>query len=311
MKTPALCGGSSSGASELRGDRDPQRGLRELPPLARRVGARARSPARPEPHVRRGARRARESTRRSDLSSSSKGSATATAISTGAPPASRARSSALSVGSGGTVGIFLPNLPAFLEIVFGSQRVGSCAVPINTALKDEGLRYVLDHARVDVLFTTASLLPAYEQVGPRLRKQPVLVVVPEHEVRAAIGARAFPMTSCCARRRRRRPMPRSRPSCPSFLMYTSGTTGHPKGVVYGYGHSQAKLARLSAHLLLARRRRLLHVSSAVPRERADGHRVPQPLRRRPGRRSRAASAPAASGARCGRRARRSSTRSAP
>lgn len=157
--------------------------------------------------------------------------------------------SMLAVRRGGTVGMFLPNLPAFLEIVFASQRVGACAVPINTALKDEGLRYILDHSRVDVLFTTPSLVPAYEQVQPRLRKPPALVIVPEHESELG-SAHGIPYGELLQATPQAAPDGAIPPELPSFLMYTSGTTGHPKGVVYSYGHSQAKLARLSAHLFL-------------------------------------------------------------
>lgn len=156
---------------------------------------------------------------------------------------------ALSSGRGATVGIFLPNLPAYLEIVFATQRVGACAVPINTALKDEGLRYILDDARVDVLFTTASLLPSFEQVRGRLIKQPVVVVVPEHASEPE-RAQGVPYSELLRAPAQAAPDGAVPSELPSLLMYTSGTTGHPKGVVYAYGHSQAKLARLGAHMLL-------------------------------------------------------------
>jgi crotonobetaine/carnitine-CoA ligase len=157
----------------------------------------------------------------------------------------------LGVARGGSVGVLLPNLPAFLEIIFASQRVGACAVPINTGLKGEGLRHVLDNASVDVLFTTEALRPAYEQVRGQLATPPLLIVVPEREgePESSMGTpyaellRTWPQAA---------PDASVPPELPSLLMYTSGTTGHPKGVVYRYGHSQAKLARLGAHLLLTK-----------------------------------------------------------
>ena len=155
----------------------------------------------------------------------------------------------LGVGRGGTVGILLPNLPAFLEIVFGSQRVGACAVPVNTALQDDGLRYILDHAEVDVLFTTASLLPAYEQIRDRLPRPPTVVVVPDDGSPPESGP-GIPYDELLRVSPQAAPDAAIPSALPSLLLYTSGTTGRPKGVVYRYGHSQAKLTRFSAHLLL-------------------------------------------------------------
>lgn len=151
-------------------------------------------------------------------------------------------------GRGAVVGVFLPNSPTFLEVVFASQRVGACLVPINTALVGDGLRYVIDNAGVDVLFTTAALKNQVDAVAAELTKPPLIVVVPDGDSGEAAGAvaladwiRATPQET---------PDGAIPPNLPCFLMYTSGTTGYPKGVVYRYGHSQAKLTRLSAHLLL-------------------------------------------------------------
>jgi crotonobetaine/carnitine-CoA ligase len=156
---------------------------------------------------------------------------------------------ALGVARGSSVGILLPNLPAFLEIVFACQRVGACAVPINTGLKDDGLSYVLDNASVDMLFTTTALLPAYKRVREQLAKPPILVVVPEHDGESESSA-GMPYAELLRTHPQAAPDDSVPADLPSFLMYTSGTTGHPRGVVYRYGHSQAKLARLGAHLLL-------------------------------------------------------------
>lgn len=49
---------------------------------------------------------------------------------------------------GSSAGVFMPNIPAFLEVFFATQRVGACTVPINTSLKDEGLAHIFNNAGI-------------------------------------------------------------------------------------------------------------------------------------------------------------------
>lgn len=160
----------------------------------------------------------------------------------------------LQCGVGHGVGILLPNLPAFLEIFFATQRVGATVVPINTSLRDAGLAYILNNADIRVLFTVQGHLAELERIRERIERPLTIVVVPEQlsgpveekldstryqSLAEALAMR--PQADVC------RDIP---PQTPSMLMYTSGTTGYPKGVVYTYGTSQAKMTRFLAHLLI-------------------------------------------------------------
>src|SRR5665811_281967 len=42
------------------------------------------------------------------------------------------------------VGIMLPNCPEFLQLWFGSAKIGAVEVPINTSYKGEFLRHIVD-----------------------------------------------------------------------------------------------------------------------------------------------------------------------
>ena len=154
----------------------------------------------------------------------------------------------MEIGRGSVVGILMPNIPAFLSVIFATQRVGACAVPINTGLKQDGLGYILGNAGVNVLFTTAEFWPLVELVRAQY-PQLQIVMVPDGSGGTADRG-AIPYARLQQSKPQAEPDPAVPPATASFLMYTSGTTGYPKGVVYPYGHSQAKLARLSAHLLL-------------------------------------------------------------
>ncbi|MGK5091172.1 AMP-binding protein [Deltaproteobacteria bacterium TL4] len=147
------------------------------------------------------------------------------------------------------VGLFLPNVPAFLEIFFAAQRIGACVIPINTSLRDEGLAYIINNAKVDTIFTSPALLPELQRVQAKLKKSIEIVIVPEFSSDQELQT-GHPYRTLLASKPQQTPLSGIESSAPSMLMYTSGTTGHPKGVVYQYGHSQAKLVRLLNHLIL-------------------------------------------------------------
>jgi crotonobetaine/carnitine-CoA ligase len=155
---------------------------------------------------------------------------------------------------GSVVGILLPNLPAFLSIFFATQRIGATVVPINTSLKDDGLAYILNNSGTQVLFTTQSHIAELERIRKNLDKPVEIVIVPDSRHKSASNpSHDQPYTTlvqALALPPQKSPQQILNASTPSMLMYTSGTTGYPKGVVYTYGTSQAKMTRFIAHLLI-------------------------------------------------------------
>jgi crotonobetaine/carnitine-CoA ligase len=158
------------------------------------------------------------------------------------------------MSEGKVVGLLLPNLPVYLSAFFATQRIGATVVPINTSLKDDGLAYILNNAGVSLLFTVASALPELERVLDRLENPLQLVIVPETRNEPPVADQPdqhrYSLKTVLATPPQAQPVHDVKPDTPSMLMYTSGTTGYPKGVVYRYGTSQARMTRLLAHLLI-------------------------------------------------------------
>src|SRR5215217_5420931 len=81
---------------------------------------------------------------------------------------------ALGAGPGSKVAVLLPNCLEFLDVWFGSALLGAALVPVNTGLKGDGLRYVLEHSEADVLVADAPLTTEVDAAlaagdGPRHR----------------------------------------------------------------------------------------------------------------------------------------------
>jgi long-chain acyl-CoA synthetase len=134
------------------------------------------------------------------------------------------------VSPGDRVALFLPNIPAFCVAYAAIQKVGAVAVSVNAMLKKDEIRFLLQDSGAVVLFTTASLA---EEVTPIRAALADLrqVVLCEGEsaagvtLDAAVGDLPEAFAAC----------PRD-PGDPAAILYTSGTTGKPKGAVLTHGN---------------------------------------------------------------------------
>jgi carnitine-CoA ligase len=143
---------------------------------------------------------------------------------------------------GEQVALMSPNCPEFLEAFFAIQKLGLGAVPVNTALVGDGLSHVLESSGASVAIVHRDHLAELRAVRPKLRE---IVVITEGG-EAPDGYRTQEAWKAAGGRHVAR---RPDPEAIALLMYTSGTTGGAKGVVYRYKDSNSKRLRLLAHLL--------------------------------------------------------------
>ncbi len=133
------------------------------------------------------------------------------------------------VGPGDRVACLLLNTPEFPLLWFGTAKRGAVLVPLNTALKGEILRYELADSAPTALVIDGRLWDAYAPfrdslgihnewlAGPANTADPVAAEVPSFD--------DLPTSESPAA------TPSVLPSDPVSIMYTSGTTGPPKGAI--------------------------------------------------------------------------------
>jgi acyl-CoA synthetase (AMP-forming)/AMP-acid ligase II len=148
------------------------------------------------------------------------------------------------------VGIWAPNSLGWIVATLGAQSAGAAIVPINTRFKGAEAAYVLSASKAVMLVTTVGfldtdtvgMLGAAEMPLPHLRR----IVLLEGSARVretpkdtdvepwhAFAGRAEGVSVATAMERQQS----VRPTDTSDVLFTSGTTGRPKGVVMTHGQT--------------------------------------------------------------------------
>lgn len=130
------------------------------------------------------------------------------------------------VRAGDRVGLMSHNHPSIPLAIFAAARLGAIAVPVNPEFLQEEASYVLRHAGVCGLICSPECLEVAAAVCKEFETRPWLML----NRPAAGGLPDLESELACTQER---PIADAgRPDSTFVLVYTSGTTGFPKGVMH-------------------------------------------------------------------------------
>ena len=178
----------------------------------------------------------------------------------------------LGVGKGDHVAFLLGNTPHFLISLYATMRIGATAIPVNPIYTPDEISYIIHNSDAKAVIALDLLLPLVEQAAgafPTVEHYVICETVPETPEKiaalpAAVRSKVRSFTQLIATGRPNQEPVAVDENETAIILYTSGTTGQPKGAMLTHGNLYSNARDVADYLDFTEDDRVVATLAGIP-----------------------------------------------
>ncbi|MFX0106312.1 MAG: class I adenylate-forming enzyme family protein [Candidatus Hodarchaeota archaeon] len=133
----------------------------------------------------------------------------------------------LGIRKGDKVSVYLPNMPEYVYLYLGIPKIGAVTGPVNALFKPREVKFVVGHSEAKAIITIPKFMELINQIKGDLPDLKHIIVIGEPTEGTLSYAELMEKSSIEAPPE----VSIDETEDPAAILYTSGTTGFPKGVL--------------------------------------------------------------------------------